>query len=147
MFFFVSGTWTPCKNKSNTTFNTGTIDLHPTNTRHYNGRRFTIRLHFHSIVFHIEFNLVVATLLHVRFFVLGIYHFGDYVCGNDDFIVLFPSVCGRLSLVVAFVFNFRFHRDLSIFVLLSLFLYEIANWRCRVRVFVFRLYAYYGVSV
>lgn len=115
--------------KSNTTSNSRSIDLHATNTRHHYGRCSTIWMHFHSIVFHIEFIMVQSNVLHVWFSVFGLLDTGHHMLGNNHPIVLFPFVCRRLSLVVAFIFNKRSNFILSLHLLLPLFCHKTINRR------------------
>lgn len=134
-------------NKSNSTSNTGSIDLYTTNTRHYNGRCLTIWMHIHSVVFHFEFIVVQPNVLHVWFLIFGILDFSDHLFRNNDPIMLFPSMCRRLSLVVAIIFNIRLYSILFVHLLLPLFCNKIIDRRYSINILVFRLYTDNGIFI
>lgn len=134
-------------NQSNPTANTRPIDLHATSSWHYNGWNPTIRMHFHPIILHSEFAVVQSNVLYVWLFVLGILDSCHHMLGDDHPPMLFPSVCWRLSLVVAVILNIRLHRILSIHLLLPLFCYQIVHRRFSFDIFVLWLHFDYGLSI
>lgn len=144
---FFSGSRTSSPNKSNSTSNSRSICLYSTNPWNNNGRSFTLRLYFHTIIFHFKFNLVKSNVLHVWLFIPCLFNFSHHMLWNNNTFMLFPSVRRRLSLVVAFVPNVRFHCRLSLYLLLSLFRNKTFNWRCCIDFLIFRLYINYGFPI
>lgn len=115
--------------KSNSTSNSRPIDLHAAHSGHHYGRCAAIWMHFHSVVLHIEFVVVQPNVLHVWIFVLGLLDSRHHMLRDNHTAVLFPFVCRRLPLVVAFIFNQRLHGILSIHLLLPLLCHKTIDRR------------------
>lgn len=75
--------------------------VHTTDTRHRDGRRFAIWMHFYPAILHFELDLVQSNVLHVRIPLPRLHHLGHHLFGNYSSSLLFPLVRWGLSLVVA----------------------------------------------
>lgn len=146
-FNSISGFGTSSEDQSDPEIDPRTIGLHPTSSRYNNGRCSTFRLHLHPTLLHLKLDLGVSNVLHVRLLVPGLHNSGHNVRGDHSLIMLFPFVRRRLSLVVEIVFDIRFHRSLLVFLLLPLFLLEIADRGRSIRFPIFRLYRDHGVPL
>lgn len=149
IFFSISltGIGASSSYQPNSTPNSRSISVHTTHTRHHNGRRTAVRLHFYSIVLHFEFDLVQPNVLHVRIPVFSVLDIGHHVLGDNSAVVLFPFMCRRLPLVVAIIPHVRLHSCLFVRLLLSLLCNEIDHRRCRIDIFVLRIHAHHGVPI
>lgn len=138
---------TSSTHQSNTPSNSRSINLHSTRAWHHHGRCFTLRLYLHSTLLYSFLDLVQPNVLHVWFPLLGICHFGYHLFGDYHSIVLFPSVCGGLPLVVAIFPYVWLYSCLSFHLLLPLFCNKAVYKRCALDILILWLYGDYGVLV
>lgn len=106
---------------------------------------FHFRMHLHSAVLHSELVVVKPNVLHVWFPLFGVLDPCHHLLGNDDPVVLFPSMCRRLSLVVAKLFDEWLHCCLPLRLLLSLFCNKVTDPRCSLDVPLLRLHDHHGI--
>lgn len=106
--------------QSNSTSNTRSVNLHATYSRHCYGRRSAVRLHLHTAVLYTKFAVVKSDVLHVWISLSRISHTYHHLLGDNNLALLFPSMRGRLSLVVAIVFDLGLHSRLFVHILLPL---------------------------
>lgn len=106
---------------------------------------FNLRVHLHSTVLHPELAVVEPDVLHVWIPLLGVPDPRHHLLGNHDFVVLLPSMCRGLSLVVAKLLDKWLYRRLPVHLLLSLFRNKTADSRCSEHVLVLWIHAHYGI--